>query len=121
MPYNEIGPGNLFLVGYRCTGKTSVGRTLADLLRRPFVDTDAIVAAEACRAIRDIVSQRGWDYFRDRERSVVRRVCRGKGQVVATGGGVVLDPSNVSAVRRSGWVVWLKCRPATIHRRMTSD
>ena len=62
---------NIYLIGYRCCGKTSVGKTLSRLLGRPFLDTDEAVVQKAGMTISDIVAKNGWDAFRDMEKSVI--------------------------------------------------
>lgn len=113
--------GNLFLIGYRCTGKSSVGRLLAATLGRLFVDTDLQLVAENRLSIREIVESRGWDAFRRLERSVLKQVCSMDRQVVATGGGVVLDALNIELMKESGRVIWLKATPDTVKIRMMQD
>jgi len=113
--------GHLFLVGYRCTGKTSVGRRLAKRLRSPFVDGDAQVIESAGMGISDIVSIEGWESFRRRERRAMKDICRSRDKVVATGGGAVLDPGTRRDMQRSGIVVWLTASVATIAARMAND
>ena len=112
---------NLYLVGYRCTGKTGIGRLLACRLRRPFVDCDRALAVAAGRSVRDIVADEGWSGFRLREKRTLHEISRRNGVVVATGGGAVLHPVNVTRMRSSGIVVWLTATPATIRRRMLLD
>ncbi len=112
---------NLFLIGYRCTGKTTVGKRLADRLSWDFVDADAEVVAAAGRPIADLVAREGWPSFRRVESAVMERLCRNDRQVVATGGGVVLAPENVRGMRAVGRVVWLKASPQTIQERMQAD
>lgn len=112
---------NIFLIGYRCTGKTRVGQTLARRLGRTFLDTDAEVVRENGMTISEMVERRGWDYFREKERSVLQRICGEEDQVIATGGGIILDPRNVSNMAAAGRVVWLKARPTTIADRMGRD
>jgi shikimate kinase len=113
--------GNLYLVGFRCTGKTSIGRALSRRLRKPFVDADEQVIAAAAMAISDIVDSDGWAGFRRRERRVMMDVCRAGGQVVATGGGAVLDAATRRDMRASGIVVWLTASAPTIAARMAAD
>jgi shikimate kinase len=117
----RVSFGHLYLVGYRCTGKTSVGRILAKRLRRPFVDGDAQVSAAAGMAISDIVSTEGWEGFRRWERRVMKDICRAGTTVVATGGGAVLDAGSRWDMRRKGIVVWLTASVAAIAFRMTVD
>jgi shikimate kinase len=112
---------NLYLVGYRCTGKTSVGRLLSDALAWTFVDMDHELVAEAGIPIEDIVDSRGWKYFREREAQLLERLSQATKQVISTGGGVVTVPENIAMMRGSGKVVWLHASPATIAARMEAD
>jgi shikimate kinase len=112
---------NLVLIGGRACGKTSVGRALAQVLKRPFVDLDEALVAEAGRSIADIVAQEGWPGFRRREKALVARYMVLSGQVLATGGGVVLDPENVTILREHGLVIWLRADAATLGRRLRQD
>jgi shikimate kinase len=112
---------NLVLIGYRATGKTSVGAELARLLKRPFVDLDQVLVAEAGQSVAEIVAQGGWEEFRRREKDLVGRYRQSRGQVLATGGGVVLDPENVEMLRENGILIWLTADPATIQARLDGD
>ncbi|MDI6853798.1 MAG: shikimate kinase [Deltaproteobacteria bacterium] len=112
---------NLVLIGYRATGKSSVGRDLADRLNRPFVDLDEVLVQEAGRAIVDIVAQGGWEDFRRREKELAQRFSRTGGKVLASGGGVVLDQENVQVLRESGILIWLKADPQVIRQRLGLD
>jgi shikimate kinase len=112
---------NIVLIGYRAVGKTSVGAQVARRLGRPFIDFDAIVEQEAGESIPDLVSRAGWPEFRRREKTVVYRYASQKGLVLATGGGVILDPDNTARLQATGKLVWLKASPATIKARLTQD
>jgi shikimate kinase len=112
---------NIFLIGYRCTGKTSVGRCLANRLGCSFVDTDLELVKEQGISISDIVSKRGWTAFRDIEKRIIQRACEGDHQVVATGGGAVLDEENVKRMKDSGVLVWLRADIKTIEKRIIED
>ena len=112
---------NIYLVGYRCCGKSSVGRLLAGRLDWPFVDTDLLVQAQTGLEIAAIVKTRGWEYFRQLEQACLASVADRRNQVVATGGGVVLDAQNVAAMKGSGIVVWLKATADVIRQRMRHD
>jgi shikimate kinase len=114
-------PPNLVLIGYRATGKTSVGARLAEVLQRPFVDLDQVLVREAGRPIADIVAQGGWAEFRRLERELVARYRDARGLILATGGGVVLDPDNVTALRENGILIWLAADPAAIQARLAQD
>ncbi len=112
---------NLYLVGYRCTGKSSVGRIVSDALGWVFVDMDNELQAEEGRDVQQIVQDQGWEYFRKSETNLVQRLSRGSKQVIATGGGVVTNPGNVTLMHGSGKVVWLHASPNTIAQRMAAD
>lgn len=112
---------NIYLVGYRCCGKSSLGKWLAERLGWMFVDTDAKIVVQTGREIAAIVEENGWDYFRRLERECLSSVAARSQQVVATGGGIVLDPRNVRIMKDSGLVVWLRTSPGIIRQRMQND
>lgn len=112
---------NIFLIGYRCTGKTSVGQSLAKRLKRLFFDTDVEIVKEQGVNISDIVSKKGWDAFREMEKRMIRYACERDNQVVATGGGAVLDEQNVRRMKNSGVLVWLRADIKTIEKRIVGD
>ena len=112
---------NLFLIGYRCTGKTSAGKTLAAKLGWTFVDSDRVIAAAIDCSIAEFIAANGWAAFREKERKVIARLSEIDRQVVAAGGGAVTATENVQRMRSSGKVIWLKASPDTIRRRMQAD
>jgi shikimate kinase len=112
---------NIFLIGYRCSGKTAVGRMLAHQNARLFVDTDDEVVKKSNMSIKDIVNNEGWDSFRQKERRIIQGVCGRDHQVVATGGGIVLDRENVADMKNTGKLVWLRADADTVKKRMLAD
>jgi shikimate kinase len=112
---------NLFLTGYRGCGKTEVGRRLAAMLQREWVDMDAVLAGRLGSSIADHVAGSGWASFRQAERRLLRELCGRDGLVVSTGGGVAADRQNATEMRRSGLVVWLRADPRTIAARIAAD
>jgi shikimate kinase len=112
---------NLFLIGYRCSGKTTVGKSVAMKIGWSFVDSDMLVTQECGKSIKDIIDTEGWDAFRRMECSTLKRICTKDRQVVATGGGVVLDSNNVAAMQAGGKVIWLRAAAETIQKRMHQD
>ncbi len=111
----------LFLIGYRCSGKTSVGEVLARQLGWRFVDTDRMVVESAGVSIVQMVADHGWPFFREQERQALVSVSTGDRQVVATGGGIVLDERNISTMKQSGRIVWLTASEKTILTRQLGD
>lgn len=112
---------NIYLIGYRAVGKSAVGRMLAAVLTRTFIDTDCEISEKAGMTISQYVRKMGWTAFRELERSILQSICKQDTQVVATGGGVVLDPQNIESMRATGTLVWLKASPQTIGERLLKD
>lgn len=115
---SEDSDRNIVLVGFMGTGKTSVGKILAKRLSRPFIDVDQLIEDAEGQQISDIFEQRGEPYFRTVEKREVASAAALKNAVITTGGGAVLDPENVAALRRSGTLVSLTASPETILGRV---
>ena len=110
------------LVGYRGTGKSTVGRIVADRLGRPFADADREVEALAGRSIRSIFEEDGEAAFRHWEaRALDGLASRLVGGVLATGGGAVLAESNRRSLRDFGLVIWLTADADTLARRLMAS
>ena len=99
---------NIVLTGMPGSGKTTVGRELAKLSGKPFVDLDGEIVKKAGKSIPDIFAQEGEGAFRKLENEVLTEVCSGSGQIIATGGGAVLWSENRAAMRRTGRVYQLR-------------
>jgi shikimate kinase len=112
---------NVFLIGYRGTGKSTVAQLLAARLGWEAVDADAVLETRAGRSIRHIFLEDGEATFRRLEAAVLKRLCRRQHQVVATGGGVVLRPGNRRRLREAGGVIWLFADAKTLWRRLQAD
>lgn len=101
---------NLVLVGMPGSGKTTVGKALAELSGKPFVDLDDEITRAAEKPIPEIFAREGECAFRALESRVLNQVCARSGQVIATGGGAILSGENRAALRRTGWVCCLRRR-----------
>jgi len=112
---------NIFLIGYRCSGKTKAGKSIAGILNRHFIDTDLKVVEEEGMNISQIVDKKGWEYFRKKESAVLIKVCKNDKQIVATGGGIVLNKENIVNMKKNGTIVWLKATFATVKVRILQD
>ena len=110
----------LALIGYRATGKSTVGRSLATRLGASFVDTDDRIEAAANRTIAEIFANDGESAFRTRETAALQAAVGDRGQVISTGGGIVISPVNRDLLAGCD-VVWLTASPAVIARRLERD
>ena len=99
---------NIVLIGMPGCGKTTVGGLLARMTGRPFADIDALIAQRVGMTCGDIIRNQGEAAFRQLETSVLSEVCRGSGQVIATGGGVVTVPENRDLLRQNGVIFHLE-------------
>lgn len=99
---------NVFLIGMPGSGKSTVGRALAEVLGRPFLDTDELIVQHTGMAISDIFREKGEAAFRDIEEAVICEAARHtRGAVIATGGGAILREANLHAMRRVGRLYFL--------------
>ena len=112
---------NIVLMGYRGTGKSTVGRLLAARLGRELVSTDAEIIKRAQRSIPEIVAQKGWEHFRDLESDICREFASRDQLVIDTGGGAILRVQNVEALKKNGTVFWLTASVETIAKRIGSN
>ena len=108
------------LTGFMGTGKTSIGERLAARLERPFVDTDALIERREGRSIAAIFAADGEPHFRAIERRAIGEALAVPGAVVATGGGAIVDPANLAALRAAAPLVCLTARPEVILARTTT-
>lgn len=109
---------NIVLVGFMGTGKSEVGRRLAARLGRVFIDTDTVIEQKMGISIAQLFAEKGEDYFRQQERHVIAQVCQRNGQVIATGGGAIVDPLNAQQLKQNGFVVCLSAAPEVIYERV---
>lgn len=107
----------IYLTGFMGTGKSAVGKELARLLRRPFVDLDKSIESAAGSSVASLFARRGEAAFRLLERKALLRAAKRSGVVVALGGGTLLDPRHRAIVKK-GWLVSLSCSRAELVRRL---
>ena len=112
---------NVVLIGLRGTGKSTVGRILSERLRWPFFDSDAAVQERAGMTIHELFTQKGEGEFRRLESEVIKEYAAKDFCIIATGGGAILDESNVAALRKTGFVVHLSANPTELWRRISLD
>ncbi|MFO0699274.1 MAG: shikimate kinase [Nitrospira sp.] len=112
---------NVVLIGYRGTGKSTVGKLVASRLNRELLSTDVGVVKLAGQPIPDIVEQHGWEHFRDLETKICQDLASKDGVVIDTGGGAILRSQNVAVLKRTGTLFWLTASVETIAKRIGSD
>ena len=112
---------NIVLIGYRGTGKSTVGKVLAARLGWPLVSTDAEIVRGAGRSVPEIVAQHGWEHFRDLESRVCREFSAQDRLIIDTGGGAILRQENVDCLKKNGVLFWLTASVATIASRIERD
>lgn len=103
------------------TGKTRVGRRIAERLGRPFHDTDAWIEGEAGRSVREIFAEEGERSFRERERRAIRELSAIPDAVLSVGGGALLAPENRSLLERGALLVCLTATPEVLAERVGAD
>lgn len=109
---------NISLIGFMGSGKTTVGRILADRLEFLFIDIDRVIELEDGRKISDIFRIRGEDYFRKLETEVIDKIYKNKNCVFACGGGVVKRKENIKVIRENSFVIYLNISPASAVKRL---
>lgn len=114
-------PDNIILIGFSTTGKSQVGRKVAERLGWGFIDADEEIARKEAKSIPDIFAEHGEAYFRRLEHDALAAACQGEKKVIATGGGAVIDPRNRQMMLRRGMVICLEAGPTTIYERLMRD
>jgi shikimate kinase len=114
-----LGGRSIVLVGMPGCGKSALGRRLAPRLDLPFVDVDEEIERAAGKTIKEIFADHGEAYFRDGERKVIARLLASGPQVLATGGGALLNEETRAGIRRSGISVWVKADAGVLVRRVS--
>lgn len=111
----------VFLVGPRASGKTTVGRALAERLGFAFLDLDQAIIEAAGKTVAEIVAHAGWPGFRALEKAALEKALTEKKLVCATGGGVVIDPQSRRLLKERTTGVYLKADPELCVARLTVD
>lgn len=114
-------PTNVILIGMMGSGKTTVGRLVAQRTGRDFIDLDALIESRMSKRIVEIFSEDGEEGFRDLETEALQDVAGSTHAVIATGGGVVIKPGNRRILQGMGIVVWLDAPPDELLKRIGDD
>ena len=111
----------IFLTGYRCTGKTTIGQLLAKSKSIDFLDIDQVIEKESKLNIAQIVKNNGWDNFRYLEKKALFNTKHSDNMIIATGGGIIIDPDNCKFIKENGFCIWLDADCNTIIKRLKND
>lgn len=112
---------SIILTGYRATGKSTVGRLVAEELGFAFLDTDQELEKRLGRPISTVVAEQGWPFFRQQENELLLELAHRQSTVIATGGGAILHRKAWQRLLASSLVVWLTAPVAVIHQRLMDD
>ena len=114
--------GNVILIGFMGSGKTTVGLRLSYRLRRPVIDTDKKIEREEKRSISDIFAAEGEAYFRDKETACLKKLLKdAHNQIISAGGGLPLRKENRALLHELGQVFYLQASARTIYERLKHD
>ncbi|MTB67468.1 shikimate kinase AroL [Providencia sp. wls1943] len=109
-----------YIIGPRGSGKTTIGKKLAENTGYQFIDTDKLILEHAGMSIADIVQQQGWDYFRQLESQILASIEPQKA-IVSTGGGIILASENQQVMRDNGTVIYLRSTPEILAQRLAAE
>ena len=112
---------NIVLIGFRCTGKTSVGKALSQQLKMEFIDADDYLEKKHGYTVRDMFQKKGESSFRLLESDSLSELARMDGKVIAAGGGAVLWYKNIRNLKRHAVLILLEADAATVFERMKRD
>jgi shikimate kinase len=112
---------NIVLVGFMGSGKTTVGQLLSEKTGMPLVDMDTLIEKRAGKTINEIFAGHGEPHFRTLERELVKELAARGGQIISTGGGIVLNSDNISDFEKTGLVVCLLVDAETVLDRLRHD
>ncbi len=108
---------NIALIGFMGAGKSSVGRALARKLHKRYVELDTLIEKRSGKSIRDIFASQGEPAFRRLETELTAEVAKGKNQVIACGGGAILNPQNTDNLKENSTIVYLESSLEVILQR----
>ena len=114
----EINNNRIYLIGYMGSGKTSIGKGLADKLGFQFIDTDHFIENRQRKTINEIFSQKGEDTFRFMEHKALEEISLFENVVISTGGGSPCFYSNMELMNKSGFTIYLKTSPEELTKRL---
>ena len=111
----------IILIGFRCTGKTTIGKKLAEVLNWKFLDLDVEIQKKTGKTIKEMVEEKGWEFFRNLEKKEMENLYDLKRVVIALGGGGVLHQKEMEKLKEKSLVIWLFTPEEVILQRLRQD
>ncbi len=111
----------IVLIGFRATGKSTIGRRLSALLNWEYFSTDLEVQTQTGVSIAELVDEKGWQHFRRQEHHAVLAATEKSSSIIDCGGGVVEDEKNMRLLAQNSLLVWVDADITDIYRRMSRD
>ena len=112
---------NIVLTGFMASGKSSVGKILAEKLNIKFIDTDILIEQKLNKKISDIFKENGEQYFRQEETKVIEELSSLMSCVISCGGGVVLNKNNIDLLRKNGIIINLYASAQEVYKRIANN
>lgn len=112
---------NIILIGMRGSGKSTIARKLSKALHKPYIEIDRVIAQETGMSIPEMVANHGWEYFREKESEITKKVCGQDNSIISTGGGVVTRPENIAVLQQNSKIFYLRATIHTLLRRVGED
>lgn len=112
---------NIILIGMRGSGKTEIGKKIAEILSYNFFDLDTELTTRLNKNIAQIVSEKGWVYFREEEAKICKLISQKNHAVIATGGGIILNEENIVNLKQNGVIIFLNCDLEILKNRLKND
>ena len=112
---------NVILIGFMGSGKTTIGKIIADKKNMKFIDMDLEIEKMENKKINQIFSENGEKYFRDKESSLLKQLCSLKNSVISTGGGIIENEFNIEILKKQPYVIWLDANEDTIENNVKNE
>ena len=112
---------NLILVGFMGSGKSTVGRLLAEKLEMKFLDTDLEIEKEQNKSVQAIFSEKGENYFRQLENDMSKKLSTVNNAIISTGGGIILNNENINFLKKDGVVFFLDVPKKNLYKRLSNS
>jgi shikimate kinase len=112
---------NIVLIGFRGAGKTALAKILAEKLNMPLYNVDKMIEEREGKRIREIVSEKGWQYFRELESNIIEQLSNVDNAIIDTGGGVVENSTNIDNLKKNGYIIYVQSSLKDIKQRILND